>query len=102
MPLNLADLAKEADRIAVEADISFQDEIILKNKGIKITTTSLSLLVEQQMQPLQMLLVQSDSQTLIVPYTGDSICIISLTSCNMVSQFSPPSKKRSRLRVKSL
>ena len=63
MPLNLADLTLEADRIAGEVAISFQDDYFEKIRGIKIMISSLSLLVEQ-MQSLHMVLVQSDIQTL--------------------------------------
>jgi hypothetical protein len=62
MPLNLADLSWEANRIAGEVAISFQDDYFEKLRGL-IMISSLSLLVEQ-IQQLQMVLVQSDIQTL--------------------------------------
>jgi hypothetical protein len=36
MPLNLADLTSEADRIAGEVAISFQDDYFEKSGGLKL------------------------------------------------------------------
>ena len=64
--------------------------------------SSLSLSVEQ-IQQLQMVLVQSDIQTLWYYHMcGRYIWIISLTLCNITSRFNPSSKKRSISCIKSL
>jgi hypothetical protein len=44
MPLNLADLSWEADRIAGEVAISFQDDYFEKIRRVKTTISSLSLI----------------------------------------------------------